>query len=169
MKAHAANLQHRAVHGPSRDPKHTRQAAAVDCRSQICRKPGFDLVDNVKALLKRTRAFVQLHIKGSIAGLDLKEVLPSFVIDRSCVSALRIGANRRRTNWRALSPAFAQEGNLFTIQTSTRRIQTSTRRKRALNVRGFNACGTQGDVLGVAAGRSRHQMDHAIVIIPQIA
>jgi hypothetical protein len=162
MKAHAANLQHRAVHGPSRDPKLTRQAAAVDCRSQICRKPGFDLVDNVKALLKRTRAFVQLHIKGSIAGLDLKEVLPSFVIDRSWVSALRIGANRRRTNWRALSPAFAQEGNLFTIQ-------TSTRRKRALNVRGFNACGTQGDVLGVAAGRSRHQMDHAIVIIPQIA
>ena len=162
MNAHAANLQHRAVHGPSRDPKLTRQAAAVDCRSQICRKPGFDLVDNVKALLKRTRAFVQLHIKGSIAGLDLKEVLPSFVIDRSWVSALRIGANRRRTNWRALSPAFAQEGNLFTIQ-------TSTRRKRALNVRGFNACGTQGDVLGVAAGRSRHQMDHAIVIIPQIA
>jgi hypothetical protein len=73
MKAHAANLQHRAVHGPSRDPKLTRQAAAVDCRSWICRKPSFDLADNVKALLKRTRAFVQLHIKGSIAGLDLNE------------------------------------------------------------------------------------------------
>lgn len=57
MKAHAANLQHRAVHGPSRDPKLTRQPVAVDCRSQICRKPGFDLFDNVKALLKGTRAF----------------------------------------------------------------------------------------------------------------
>ena len=37
------------------------------------------------------------------------------------VWVLRIGV----ANWRALSPAFAQEGNLFTIQ-------TSTRRKRAL-------------------------------------
>jgi hypothetical protein len=46
--------------------------------------------------------------------------------------------HRRRTNWRALSPAFAQEGDLFTIQ-------TSTRRKRALNAWGFNACGALGN------------------------
>src|SRR5713226_5902999 len=57
MKAHAANLQHRGVHGPNRDPKLTRHLVAVDCRSQICRKPGFDLFDNVKALLKGTCAF----------------------------------------------------------------------------------------------------------------
>jgi hypothetical protein len=65
-------------------------------------------------------------------------VLPSAVIDWSCLSALRTGANRRRTDWRALSPAFAQEGNLFNIQ-------TSTRRKRALNVWGFNACRAPGN------------------------
>ena len=68
-------------------------------------------------------------------------VLPSVVIDWSCLLALRIGANRRRTDWRALSPAFAQEGNLFTIQ-------TPTRRKRALNVWGFNGCGAPGNKHG---------------------
>src|SRR5258707_13563130 len=57
MKAHAANLQHRGVHGPNRDPKLTRQFVAVDCGCQICRRPGFDLFDNVKALLKGMCAF----------------------------------------------------------------------------------------------------------------
>jgi hypothetical protein len=57
MKAHAANLQHRGVHGPNRDPKLTRHLVALDCRSQICRQPGFDLFDDVKALLKGTCAF----------------------------------------------------------------------------------------------------------------
>ena len=73
--------------------------------------------------------------------IGLEGVFPSVVIDWSCLSALRIGANRRRTDWRALSPAFAQEGNLFTIQ-------TSTRRKRALNVWGFNSCGAFGNKHG---------------------
>jgi hypothetical protein len=73
--------------------------------------------------------------------IGIEGVFPSVVIDWSCLSALRIGANRRRTDWRALSPAFAQEGNLFTIQ-------TPTRRKRALNVWGFNSCGAFGNKHG---------------------
>jgi len=70
--------------------------------------------------------------------VGLKGVLPSVVIDWSGVSALRISANRRRTNWRALSPTRAKEGILFFIQ-------TSTRRKRALNVWGLNTCGAPGN------------------------
>src|SRR5712671_5336884 len=79
-----------------------------------------------------------IHGSGTEARSARDAVLPSVVIDWSCLSALRIGANRRRTDWRALSPAFAQEGNLFTIQ-------TPTRRKRALNVWGFNGCGAPGN------------------------
>jgi hypothetical protein len=82
-----------------------------------------------------------IHGSGTEARSARDAVLPSVVIDWSCLSALRIGANRRRTDWRALSPAFAQEGNLFTIQ-------TSTRRKRALNVWGFNSCGAFGNKHG---------------------
>lgn len=51
---------------------------------------------------------VQLRIKRSIAGLDLKEFFLLLSVGRSCVSALRIGANRRRTHWSALSSACAQ-------------------------------------------------------------
>src|SRR5229473_3150784 len=56
MKAHAANLEHRGVHGPNRDPKLTCQFVAVDCFSPICGKPGVDMFDNVKAVLEGTCA-----------------------------------------------------------------------------------------------------------------
>jgi len=48
-----------------------------------------------------------IHGSGTEARSARDAVLPSVVIDWSCLSALRISANRRRTDWRALSPGLS--------------------------------------------------------------